>query len=128
MSVESEPVDDVGWWAIFDATSRRELDMSGEDFIKKFDAGGFADSMSTAVERVAFLRPTGDQGRPGEQHPEEELVPLEGCTRCWCGAKYWDVLDTGTFCASCGEPFRPWQYVADAYGVPQPSLDGETQV
>lgn len=30
---------------------------------------------------------------------EASLFPEEGCTRCHCGAKYWDGLK----CASCGE-------------------------
>jgi hypothetical protein len=29
--------------------------------------------------------------------------PTEGCTRCWCGAKYWD----GFTCHSCGHPYHP---------------------
>lgn len=39
---------------------------------------------------------------PDETLYEEDVAPAfpeEGCTRCYCGAKYWD----GTRCASCGE-------------------------
>jgi hypothetical protein len=36
-------------------------------------------------------------------------IPAEGCTRCDCGAKYWD----GLICHSCKEPFKPWLYEWD---------------
>ncbi len=32
-----------------------------------------------------------------------ETHPIEGCTFCGCGSKYWD----GDICHSCGERFRP---------------------
>lgn len=47
------------------------------------------------------------------------MVPVEGCTRCWCGAKYWDFRSHGIFCHSCGERFYDWQYALDAEGIPQ---------
>jgi len=33
-------------------------------------------------------------------------APIEGVTRCPCGAKYWD----GNVCHSCGETFRSSNY------------------
>ena len=30
-----------------------------------------------------------------------EVHPQEGCTRCWCGSKYWD----GDICHSCGTKY-----------------------
>lgn len=48
------------------------------------------------------------------------MIPVEGCTRCWCGAKYWD----GLTCASCGEIFKERDYVLDEDKIPQPTLDG----
>lgn len=54
-----------------------------------------------------------------------DLVPVEGCTRCWCGCKYWDFnayRNPGLsewFCHSCEEPFRTWQYALDSEGIPQ---------
>ena len=33
----------------------------------------------------------------------QKPAPIEGCTRCYCGAKYWDA----DVCHSCGDKYRP---------------------
>lgn len=59
MSVEVVLIDDQESWEMFDAAARRELDLSGEDFIQQWDAGEFADRLDTAIMRVSVLRPSG---------------------------------------------------------------------
>ncbi len=61
-----------------------------------------------------------------------DLLPIEGVTRCPCGAKYWDA----DICASCGERYSPappqpthylerlrefgWELMDEAYTDQQP--------
>lgn len=55
---------------------------------------------------------------------KEITAPVEGCTKCWCGAKYWDFRGDGIFCHSCGERFYAWHFILDQDGIPQVTLDG----
>lgn len=55
------------------------------------------------------------------RHMYEALdpMPTEGRTRCWCGSKYWEAHLGGSFtCESCGETYRPEDYVAEGETVP----------
>jgi hypothetical protein len=48
------------WMALVDRVARRELQMSGEEFIRRLDAGEFGDlDEQPAVMRVAMLLPSG---------------------------------------------------------------------
>jgi len=44
-------------WALLDSEARRYLDMSAEEFIRTWDAGGFPDVDTPEVIRVAALLP-----------------------------------------------------------------------
>lgn len=39
--------------------------------------------------------------------------PVEGCTRCACGAKYWDLINQSWICASCKEPWDGQDHTDD---------------
>lgn len=57
------------------------------------------------------------------------MTPVEGCTKCWCGCKYWYVEhDARSTCAGCGEDFKERDYVLDEDGIPQVTLDGVSTV
>ncbi len=44
-------------WAVFDAHALHYLGMSGEEFLRRWDAGEFDNSESTAVLRLEMLEP-----------------------------------------------------------------------
>jgi hypothetical protein len=46
-------------WRRFDEAARRRLHVSGETFIRKWDAGEYKDRDTDAVIQVAMLRPSG---------------------------------------------------------------------
>jgi hypothetical protein len=43
--------------AMLDRAAREELNMSGEEFLRRWDAGDFEDSDDAAITRVAMLIP-----------------------------------------------------------------------
>ena len=45
--------------ALLDAAARRELGMTGDEFLQAWDAGRFADSDTLALQEVAALVPFG---------------------------------------------------------------------
>ena len=59
MSVDVVLIDDNEAWAMFDRAANRELGLSGDQFAKRWDEGGFEGHLSTEIMRVAVLRPRG---------------------------------------------------------------------
>lgn len=58
-AVEFEVIDQDESWAIFDENAHRLLDMSGEEFAKRWDAGEFQPVEDTRVMQLVMLRPSG---------------------------------------------------------------------
>lgn len=46
-------------WAVFDASARRVLNMSGDEFVRELDNGAFRNCGDIDVMQVAMLRPSG---------------------------------------------------------------------
>lgn len=57
MSVQVELITSKQAWEFFDDAAHRELGISGSDFVERWDRGDFKENPTTAVMRVAMLRP-----------------------------------------------------------------------
>lgn len=51
--------------------------------------------------RTEALIKAGKRRRHADAHGNHEAT--EGCTRCWCGCKYWE----NDRCTDCDAPFNP---------------------
>jgi hypothetical protein len=60
VSVQIELISAEQAWKFFDDAAQRELGISGSDFAERWDRGDFREKSSTAVMRVAMLRPRDD--------------------------------------------------------------------
>ena len=59
MDVTFERITPEESWATFDAAAQRVLQISGQDFAQRWDAGEYNDDDSVEVMQVAMLRPSG---------------------------------------------------------------------
>jgi len=59
MAITVELIDADQSWKIFDKAARRLLDVDGETFASRWDAGEYEDDADTDVMQVAMLRPSG---------------------------------------------------------------------
>lgn len=59
MTVEFAFITEDESWQIFDENARRILGIDADTFVKRWDAGDYAEDRDTAVMRVAMLRPSG---------------------------------------------------------------------
>ncbi len=51
---------DDEWWELFDKAAHRYLNMSGEEFVRKWNAGDFDGVDTTEVMQVYMLIPSED--------------------------------------------------------------------
>jgi hypothetical protein len=56
-------------WEVFDEAAHRLLDMSGDEFARRWDAGAYAQDDQIEVMQVAMLRPGGRRNERPSTHP-----------------------------------------------------------
>lgn len=63
-----DEIDEIEGRALVDAMAREYLDMSGEEFVRRWKAGDIPDPDRTDVLRVAMLLPFTKQSKNGRNH------------------------------------------------------------